>query len=71
MYIYESHIDGSLYAVERELSHDELYCDQCGDSDSMIGYADTKEEARALLCGKSGTDDNAIREFLEEWEDLR
>lgn len=48
MYIYESHL-GGVYARSKELSYEQLYCEQCGDSDSLIGEADTAEEAWALL----------------------
>ena len=48
MYIYESHL-GGLYTSIYELDYDELYCEQCGDSDWLIGYATTKEEAWDLL----------------------
>ena len=44
MYIYELHL-GNLYTSIYELDYDELYCEQCGDSDWLIGYATTKEEA--------------------------
>ena len=46
MYIYESHM-GGLYVSEFEL--DDLYCEQCGDSDTYIGEAYTLEEASKLL----------------------
>lgn len=44
MYIYESHM-GGLYTSDEPLDYEYLYCEECGDSDSLIGYADTKEEA--------------------------
>lgn len=44
MYIYQGHM-GSLYTSYYELDYDDLYCEQCGDSDWLIGYAETKEEA--------------------------
>ena len=55
MYIYESHL-GSLYTSTYELDYDELYCEQCGDSDWLVGYATTREEAWDLL--KSDVDIN-------------
>ena len=48
MYIYESHL-GGLYTSDEYLDYDDLYCEQCGDSDWLIGYAATKEEAWKLL----------------------
>ena len=48
MYIHENHM-GGLYASYEFLGYDELYCEQCGDSDILIGYAETKEDAYNLL----------------------
>ena len=48
MYIYESHL-GGLYTSDEYLDYDDLYCEQCGDSDWLIGYADTRKEAWDLL----------------------
>lgn len=41
MYIYEGHM-GSLFASLWELKSDECYCEICGDSDQLIGYAETR-----------------------------
>ena len=48
MYIYEGHL-GSLYVSDYEFDYDDLYCEQCGDSDWLIGQAETREEAWNLL----------------------
>lgn len=75
MYIYEGHL-GSLYTSDRYLDYEELHCECCGDSDWLIGYAATKEEAWDLL--KDETDINGsggwgydyVMEFLNDnWED--
>ena len=42
MYIYEDHM-GGLYTSDRELSYDEVHCETCGDTDWLIGYAETKD----------------------------
>ena len=55
MYIYESHLSG-LYTSTYELDYDELYCEQCGDSDWLIGYAATRAEAWDLLADYTDTD---------------
>ena len=47
---------GSLYTSDELLDYDDLYCEQCGDSDWLVGYAETKEDAWALL--KDDTDIN-------------
>lgn len=48
MYIYESHM-GGLFASSDEMSFEELYCETCGDSDSLIGEAESAEDAWELL----------------------
>ena len=74
MYIYESHM-GSLYASDYELSYEETYCEQCGDSDWFIGYATTREEAWDLLKnetdidGSGGWDYNYVQKFIDNnWD---
>ena len=48
MYIYEGHM-GGFYSSEEELDYDELYCESCGDSDTPLGWFDTKDELREVL----------------------
>lgn len=55
MYIYEGHM-GSLFTTDELLSYEECYCETCGDSDWLIGEADTRKEAWELL--KDDTDIN-------------
>ena len=43
VYVYESHL-GGLYTSDDYIPSDELYCEQCGDSDYEIGSFDTFEE---------------------------
>lgn len=56
MYIYEGHL-GSLYTSDTPLDYDDLYCEQCGDSDWLIGYATTRAEAWELLKDDTATFD--------------
>ena len=35
-YIYEDHLGGGCYCTDHELDYDELYCEQCGDSDRQV-----------------------------------
>lgn len=71
MYIYEGHM-GSLYTSDYRLYPEEIYCEQCGASDDMIGYAATREEAWNLLKditninGSGGWDYDLVQEFIEE-----
>lgn len=48
MYIYESHM-GGLFVSDEVLSYEQTYCETCGDSDFLLGYAETREEAWELL----------------------
>ena len=56
MYIYEDHM-GGLYTSDRELSYEERHCEQCGDTDWLVGYAATKEAAWNLLKDDTDIDD--------------
>ncbi len=58
-YIYESHM-GGLYCTDDSMDFDDLYCDECGDSDWEVGYANTLEEAWELLKDKTDTFDDSI-----------
>ena len=74
MYIYQSHM-GGLFVSDEILDYEQTYCEECGDSDYLIGYAETKEEACNLL--KDDTDINGsggwnyeyVQEFLKNWEE--
>jgi DNA-directed RNA polymerase subunit M/transcription elongation factor TFIIS len=75
MYIYEGHL-GSLYTSDRELDWDEIYCETCNDSDWLLGYAETKEDAWKILeditdiNGSGGYDYDYIMKFLNvNWDD--
>ena len=43
MYFYESHL-GGIYTSDEEYSYDDLYCEECGDSDTLIGEYDSWED---------------------------
>lgn len=65
MYIYESH-SGGLYTSDELIDSDCLYCEQCGDSDWLLGEVNTKEEARRLLKSHDFYT-GYIKEFLKEY----
>lgn len=73
MYIYQSHM-GGLYTSDDELDYEQTYCETCGDSDWLIGYAETREEAWDLLKddtnidGSGGWDYDYVQDFLRNWE---
>ena len=75
MYIYESHL-GGLYTSNEYLDYDDLYCEQCGDSDWLIGCATTRAEAWELLKddtdinGSGGWNYNYVQEFIKvNWDE--
>lgn len=43
VYLYESHVDG-LYINEDCLNFEDLYCEECGDSDNLLGSFETLKE---------------------------
>lgn len=64
MYIYESHL-GGVYTSDEMLDYEYLHCEQCGDSDWLLGEAETREEAYNLL--KDDYDEKYLNEFLKDW----
>lgn len=74
MYIYESHM-GGLFVSYEILDYEQTYCKTCGDSDFLIGYAETREEAWNILKddtninGSVGWDYEYVQEFLKNWEE--
>ena len=71
MYIYESHM-GGLYTSDEPLDYEDLYCEECGDSDWLVGYAETREDAWNLfkddadIDGSGGWDYDYVQEFINE-----
>ena len=75
MYIYESHM-GGLYTSDDILDYEDLYCEECGDSDGLIGYAETREEAWNLfkddtdIDGSCGWNYSYVQEFINNhWDE--
>lgn len=74
MYIYESHM-GGLFVFDDVLDYEQTYCETCRDSDWLIGYAETREEAWNLLKddtdinGSGGWNYDYVYEFLKNWEE--
>lgn len=67
MYIYEGHMR-SLFVSDEVLDYEQLYCETCGDSDTLIGYADNREDAERLLESYKDIFDEAyIKKFLDEY----
>lgn len=53
-FIYEGHM-GGLYCTDYRQNFEDLYCEQCGDSDWELGSAKTLAEAWNLLKDKTDT----------------
>lgn len=74
MYIYQSHM-GGLFVSDDILDYEQTYCETCGDSDFLLGYAETREEAWNLLGddtdinGFGGWDYEYVQEFLKNLEE--
>ena len=70
-YIYESHM-GGLFVEDEPLTYEEEYCEQCGDTDQMMGYAKDKKAAWELLKpetninGSGGYDYKYVKNFINE-----
>lgn len=70
MYIYQSHM-GGFFTEESPLGFDECYCEECADSDYLIGHATTREEAWNLvkddtdINGSGGYDYDYVKSFIE------
>ena len=64
-YVYESHM-GGLYAVEYPIPFEDLYCEQCGDSDWEFGYCENRAEAERRIRDYDLYTDHYIKEFLDE-----
>ena len=63
MYFYESHL-GGIYSSSSELDWEDLYCEECGDSDYYVGEADTAEELYSLLSNNGSYDSLYINEIV-------
>jgi hypothetical protein len=67
-YIYEGHM-GGLYCTDDSQDWEDLYCEQCGDSDWEMGYAETMEDAWKLLKGNTSTFDDRKCDICPHHED--
>ena len=47
-YLYEGHL-GDIYITSHPLDHKSLYCEQCGDSDWLVGPFETIEDFWSLI----------------------
>ena len=71
MYLYESHM-GGLYSTQEEQDYNNLYCEQCGDSDNFIGEYKTLKEYWNLIkddCSINGSGGLALQYLYSEMSD--
>ena len=47
-WVYESHL-GGLYTSTKQIPFDHRYCEDCGDVDEEIGYANTRAELTKMV----------------------
>lgn len=72
LYIYQDHLYGGLFTNERDLSFDELYCEECGDCDWFLGEASNRQEAWGVLEELTDTDGQGglhleyVKKFIRE-----
>ena len=76
IFLYESHM-GGYFLTDRELSNDELYCEQCGDSDYLVdmAYLDNVESVADMLEGvvtalQSNITEDELKYLKERYVDL-
>jgi len=65
MYIYESHL-GGFYESDELYYDDSLYCEQCGDSDTYVGFATTRSQAIVVMKGYF-TSGEGYDQFYEDY----
>lgn len=54
-FVYEDHL-GGLYISPIEIEFEDLYCEQCGDSDTLLDFFQTLKDA-----------EDFVKEYLERW----
>ena len=68
MYLYENHM-GGLYSTQEEQEFEDLYCEQCGDSDWFIGEYETLGEYWNLIkddCSINGSGGWSLKYIYSE-----
>ena len=56
-YLYQGHM-GGLYTSDEPRDYDSLYCDQCGDSDWLLGAFETIKDLWDLIKDECDIDGN-------------
>ena len=53
MYLYHSHL-GGIYLTEEQQDLEDLYCEECGDSDWELGQVETFEDVLDCITDSDG-----------------
>ena len=76
VYIYSDHLFGLLYVLDSPQDDDDLYCDECGDSDWLELHTDSiwevKEWLRSQLdvFGLGDYGEDYLKEVLKKCENI-
>lgn len=66
-YLYESHLGGVYWTTEQQ-SFEDLYCEECGDSNWLMGTFETMEELKELLYDyEEEYQEMLLKEFIGEF----
>lgn len=68
MEVYENHM-GGIYFDDDVLSFDDLYCEQCGDSDWHLGHADTWDDVLEMLKWESSDNETNEYKYCQDYMD--
>jgi hypothetical protein len=68
MYIYQNHLSGELYSSKDIIDYDDLYCETCGDSDSLVAKASCTQDLLEQMADDiaGGYDLNYILQFASD-----
>lgn len=75
LYIYDDHCGNGYYVTDEELDYDTLYCETCGDSDTLVTEGTKKQiiqkckDCIAELINE-GADEWEIRQAHQELEEI-
>lgn len=69
VYLYESHLNGTIFTSKEPLDWDEMYCEECGDSDTEIGdFTSFKEFYESIVNNERYFNKNRYDPFKHtEW----
>lgn len=63
-YIYQNHLDDSLYSSDEEIAFEDLYCETCNEHDTCVGSYNNAKELKEELINSYFYNEDYIDEFL-------